>query len=235
MSVCLEHSAHARRLISAAAASVTAALVASLLSCGSSSPATDVAATPTCTSGAAPPRVAQGLLLTTIVGDGAQGPPLTWAVRYDQGAVVPSCYAPSAGNASALAVLDGAVVPAVGWLAMTADHVLWAFGNPSSGTRFDGMMTVPTDFTKIPSPEFYQRAPSFSYTVPDPYCAIATGVVAYPASYLGAFPLPAIQGGPLPVAVSRGAAVKDYWQYGRANPSTNAGCSGDMHAAFLNM
>src|SRR2546425_4881712 len=234
MSVCLEHSAHARRLISAAAASVTAALVASLLSCGSSSPATDVAATPTCRSGESPPSVAQGLLLTTIVGDGAQGYPLTSAVPYAPGAVVPYCYAPSAGNASALAVLDGAVVPAGGSIAMTADHVLWAFGNPSSGTRFDGMMTVPTDFTKIPYPEFYQRAPSFSYTVPDPYCAIATGVVAYPASYLGAFPLPAIQGAPLPAAVSRGAAVKDYWHYGLTDPSTNAGCSGDLHAAFLN-
>ncbi|PYP22817.1 MAG: hypothetical protein DMD53_01365 [Gemmatimonadetes bacterium] len=155
-------------------------------------------------------------------------------MRYDQGAVVPYCYAPSAGNASALAVLDGAVVPAGGSIAMTADHVLWAFGNPSSGTRFDGMMTVPTDFTKIPYPEFYQRAPSFSYTVPDPYCAIATGVVAYPASYVGAFPLPAIQGAPLPAALSRGAAVKDYWHYGLTDPSTNAGCSGDLHAAFLN-
>src|SRR3989449_3752907 len=234
MSVCLRHSAPAGRLISAAAASLTAALVASLLSCGSSNPPTNVAPTSTCRSGESPPSVAQGLLLTTMVGDGAQGTPLTSAVRYDQGAVVPYCYAPSAGNASALAVLDGAVVPAGGSIAMTADHVLWAFGNPSSGTRFDGMMTVPTDFTKIPYPEFYQRAPSFSYTVPDPYCAIATGVVAYPASYLGAFPLPAIQGAPLPAALSRGAAVKDYWHYGLTDPSTNAGCSGDLHAAFLN-
>src|SRR2546422_5616255 len=234
MSVCLRHSAHARRLISAAAASVTAALVASLLSCGSSNPPTNVAATPTCGSGESPPSVVQGLLLTTILGDGAQGSPLTSAVPYAPGAVVPYCYAPSAGNASALAVLDGSVVPASGSISMNADHVLWAFGNPSGGTRFDGMMTVPSDFTKIPYPEFYQRAPSFSYTVPDPYCAIATGVVAYPASYLGAFPLPAIQGGPLPVAVSRGAAVKDYWNFGRTNPSTHAGCSGDLHAAFLN-
>src|SRR3989442_15668928 len=111
MSVCLRHSAHARRLISAAAASLTAALVASLLSCGSSDPPTDVAATPTCWSGASPPRVAHGLLLTTIVGDGAQGTPLTSAARPDQGAVVPDWYAPSAGNASALAGLAAAVVP----------------------------------------------------------------------------------------------------------------------------
>ncbi len=173
-------------------------------------------------------------LLTTILGDGAQGSPLTSALSYAPGAVVPYCYTPSAGHASAMAVLDGSVVPASGSISMNADHVLWAFGNPSRGTPFNGMMTVPSDFTQIPYPEFYQRAPSFSYTVPDPYCATATAVVAYPASYLGEFPLPAIQGGPLPVAVSRGAAVKDYWQYGRTNPSTNAGCSGDMHAAFLN-
>src|SRR2546426_9613778 len=234
MSVCLRHVVHARRLISAAAASVTAALVASLLSCGSSNPPTNVAATPTCRSGESPPSVAQGLLLTTILGDGAQGTPLTSAVPYDQGAVVLYCYTPSAGNASAMAVLDGSVAPASGSISMNADHVLWVFGNPSSGIRFDGMMTVPSDFTKIPYPEFYQRAPSFSYTVPDPYCAIATGVVAYPTSYLGAFPLPAIQGAPLPAALSRGAAVKDYWNFGRTNPSTNAGCSGDIHAAFIN-
>src|SRR2546427_12979191 len=110
MSVCLEHSAHARRLISAAAASVTAALVASLLSCGASSPATDVAATPTCRSGQSPPSVAQGLLLTTIVGDGAQVTPLTSTVPYDQGPFVPSCYAPSACNAPALALLDSSGV-----------------------------------------------------------------------------------------------------------------------------
>src|SRR3989449_4882510 len=233
----------ARRLLSAAsviaaarllAASVTAALVASILSCGSGNSPTNVAPTSTCRSGESPPTVAQGLLLTTILGAGALGSPQTSTVSYAQGTVVPYCYAPSAGNASAMAVLDGSVVPASGSISMNADHVLWAFGNPSSGPRFDGMMTVPSDFTKIPYPEFYQRAPSFSYTVPDPYCAIATAVVAYPASYLGAFPLPAIQGGPLPVAVSRGAAVKDYWHYGLTNPSTNAGCSGDMHASFIN-
>src|SRR2546426_1525042 len=233
----------ARRLLSAAsviaaarllAASVTAALVASILSCGSGNSPTNVAPTSTCRSGESPPTVAQGLLLTTILGAGALGSPQTSTVSYAQGTIVPYCYAPSAGNASAMAVLDGSVVPASGSISMNADHVLWAFGNPSSGTRFDGMMTVPSDFTKIPYPEFYQRAPSFSYTVPDPYCAISTAVVAYPASYLGAFPLPAIQGAPLPAALSRGAAVKDYWHYGLTDPSTNAGCSGDMHAAFVN-
>lgn len=228
MSACLRHSSRAL------AVAVSASLVASILSCGSSSPPTNVAPTSTCRPGNSPPSVAQGLVLTTILGDGAQGSPLTSTVAYAPGAVVPYCYTPSAGNASALAGLDGAVAPASGSITMDADHVLWAFGNPSSGTRFNGMMTVPSDFTKIPYPEFYQRAPSFSYTVPDPYCAIATGVVAYPTSYLGAFPLPAIQGAPLPAAVSRGAAVKDYWHYGLTNPSTNAGCSGDLHAAFVN-
>lgn len=215
-------------------ASITGALVASILSCGSTNGPTNVAPTSTCRPGNSPLSVAQGLPLTTILGDGAEGGPQTSTVSYAQGAAVPYCYTPSAGYASAMAVLDGAVVPASGSIAMNADHVLWAFGNPSSGTPFDGVMTVPSDFTKIPYPDFYQRTPSFSYTVPAPYCAIATGVVAYPASYLGAFPLPAIQGAPLPAAVSRGAAVKDYWQYGLTNASTNAGCSGSLHAAFLN-
>ena len=195
---------------------------------------TPTAPAASCRPGNSPPSVAQGLQLTTILGEGAQGSPLNSTMAYAQGAVVPYCYTPSAGYASAMAVLDGSVVPASGSISMNADHVLWAFGNPSSGTRFDGMMTVPSDFTEIPYPEFYQRAPSLSYTVRDPYCAIASPVVAYPASYLGAFPLPAIQGAPLPTAVSRGAGVKDYWQYGLTNPSTNAGCSGDMHVAFVN-
>ena len=216
------------------AASLIAASVAAILSCDSGAAPTNVAPTLSCGSGDSPPSAAQGLVLTTILGDGARGHPLTSAVPYAPGVVVPYCYAPSAGYASAMAVLDGAVVPESGSISMNAVHLLWAFGNPSSGTRFDGMMTVPSDFTKIPYPEFYQRIPSFSYTVPDPYCAISTAVVAYPASYLGAFPLPAIQGGPLPAAVSRGAGVKDYWHYGLTNPSTNAGCSGDMHVAFAN-
>ena len=194
---------------------------------------TPTAPASTCRPGNSAPSVPQGLPLTTILGDGAEGSPQTSTVSYAQGAAVPYCYTPSIGFASAMAVLDGSVVPASGSISMNADHVLWAFGNPSSGTRFDGMMTVPSDFTKIPYPDFYQHAPSFSYTVPDPYCATATGVVAYPTSYLGAFPLPAIQGAPLPATVSRGAGVKDYWQYGLTNPSTNAGCSGDMHTAFV--
>jgi len=216
------------------AAALIATLVAAILSCGSGASPTNVAPTLSCGSGDALPSAAQGLVLTTILGDGARGHPLTSAVPYAPGVVVPYCYGPSAGYASAMAVLDGAVVPESGSISMNADHVLWAFGNPSNGTRFDGMTTVPADFTKIPYPEFYQHAPSFSYTVPDPYCATATAVVAYPSSYLGAFPLPAIQGAPLPVAMSRGAGVKDYWQYGLRNPSTNAGCSGDLHAALVN-
>src|SRR5256712_546053 len=146
MSVCSRHSAHGRRFIPAAsviattrflAASVIAALVAAILSCGSGAAPTNVAPMPSCASGDSPPNVAQGLLLTTILGDGARGHPLTSTIPYAPGAVVPYCYAPSAGYASA-------------------------------------------------------------------------------------------------VAVSRGAAVKDSWKYGLTNPSNNAGCSGDMHAAFLN-
>src|SRR3989442_15542943 len=126
MSVSLGHSARPPRLISAAAASVPATVVASLRSCGSSNPPTNVAPTPTCKSGDSPPPVAQGLLLTTILGDGAQGYPHTSAVQYAPGAVVPYCYTPSAGYASALAVLGSSVAPASGSISMNADHVLWA-------------------------------------------------------------------------------------------------------------
>src|SRR5207244_1922457 len=166
MSVCLRHSAPARLFIPAAsvigttrflAASVIAALVASILSCGSGASPTNVAPISTCGSGDSPAYAAQGLLLPTILGAGGRRHPLTSAIPYAQGAVVPYCYTPSASYASAMAVLDGAVVPESGSISMNANHVLWAFGNPSSGTRFDGMMTVPSDCTKIPSPDFSQH------------------------------------------------------------------------------
>src|SRR5207247_5709210 len=88
------------------AASVITALVAAILSCGSGASPTNVAPTPSCGSADSPPSAAQGLLLTTILGDGARGHPLTSAaVPYAPGVVVPYCYAPSAGYAAAMAVL----------------------------------------------------------------------------------------------------------------------------------
>jgi hypothetical protein len=174
-----------------------------------------------------------GYVLSAIVGEGVQGNLVTLTKQFDQGTQVPYAFTPRSGFTSAIVVIDGVVVPPSGTLTMNANHSLWAFGNPAQGTQFTGMMTVPADFTLIPYPQFYQQRPSFNFTVADPFCVVTCEVVAYPSSYLGSFPLPPVQGAPLPPSVRRGAGLKDYWQSGLTNPSSNQGCAGDMHEAFL--
>src|SRR3989449_9402749 len=146
MNVCLRHFAHARRLMPAAsviasgpvlATSVSAALLAAILSCGSGASPTNVAPMLSCGSGDFPPPVAQGLLLTAILGDGAQGYPLTSAVPYAPGAVVPYCYAPSSGNAASIAVLDCSPVPPSGCISLTADSVRHAAGHSATRSPFE--------------------------------------------------------------------------------------------------
>jgi hypothetical protein len=139
--------------------------------------------------------------------------------------------------ASALVVIDGNPAPASGTLAMNQDHVLWAFGLPASGTSFPGMMTIPSDVTQIPYPQFYTGQTGFSFTVPAPYCTVASTVIAYPASYLGTYPLPAIQGAPLATGILRGISDKDcYWSNNPSYSVTCNGCSGtDNHLAFQDM
>ena len=97
---------------------------------------------------------------------------------------------------------------------------------------FSNMVVLPTDVRKVSYPYDYVLTSPTTVTVDDPYCAITTDTVAFPADYLGAFPLPAIKGAPLPSHIRRGASVKDYWDFGRTNPPTNAGCSGDIKQAF---
>jgi hypothetical protein len=100
------------------------------------------------------------------------------------------------------------------------------------GQSFSNMLVVPTDVRKISYPYDFEQAVPATVTVSDPYCAIKTDTVAFPADYRGVFPLPTIKGAPLPANIRRGAAVKDYWNYGRTNPATNQGCQGDIKQAF---
>jgi FG-GAP-like repeat len=171
--------------------------------------------------------------LSSIVGEGVQGNLATSTEHFTQGTAVPYAFTPAPGYSSAIVVIDGVVAPASGTVTMNNNRWLWAFGNPEGGTQFSGMMTAPADFTRIPYPEFYQQRPSFDFSVVDPYCALTSDVVAYPSAYAGSFPLPPVHGAPLSPTVRRGAGVKDYWEFGLTNPSTNQGCSGDIHEAFL--
>ena len=69
--------------------------------------------------------------------------------------------------------------------------------------------------------------------VTDPYCATTADTISYPASYLGEFPFPKVVGAPFATGIKRGADVKDYWLSGIDDPSTNAGCGGSLHTAFI--
>ena len=81
---------------------------------------------------------------------------------------------------------------------------------------------MPTDVRPINYPTDYFNAKPATVTANDPYYAITTDTVAFPAEFLSVFALPAIKGAPLPSEIRRGAAVKDYWDFGRTNPPTNS-------------
>jgi hypothetical protein len=169
--------------------------------------------------------------LRVILGAGAKGNLKPGVKRYPSGTKVQFSFIPTAGHAAAMVVLDGRLVKPKGTVTMNGDHYLWAFGNPESGKTFENVMTAPADVTKIPYPEFYQKAPSFSFNVADPYCAITSDVIAYPNSYLGAFPMPPIAGAPLPPDILRGVTLRDFWDTG-GNPAQNIGCQGSYRSAF---
>ena len=117
---------------------------------------------------------------------------------------------------------------------VTAD---WTLANGVGGTTFSNMVTFPSDVTLNAYPQVYQNVAASTVTLPDPYCALTSTSVSYPASYLGAFPLPSVQGAPLPASVRRGAMTHDVGMSGigltDATQNWNFGCRGDMHTAVL--
>src|SRR5262245_2510591 len=64
-------------------------------------------------------------------------------------------------------------------------------------------ITVSTDPTQVKYPDDYLVTPGPAVAV-DPYCVIASNAVTFPASYVGAFPLPPITGAPAPASVELG-------------------------------
>lgn len=110
-------------------------------------------------------------------------------------------------------------------------------GNGGDGSTeevlFSEMTTVSSDVRLISYPDFYQAPPSGDVTVVDPYCALTSNEVSYPTSYLGEFSMPPITGAPLAPTILRGVQVKDYWASDLSNASSNIGCSGDLHTAFI--
>lgn len=70
---------------------------------------------------------------------------------------------------------------------------------------------VTTDLNKINYPDFYTQAKPVNTTVNNPYCLIEATETAYPSAYLGSYPLPQINGAPLPPGIKRIVGVKDIW------------------------
>lgn len=158
-------------------------------------------------------------VLTTIIGSGATGNLKAGNTNYAAGSRVRYSFAPAAGYASVVVVLDGAIVSAKGTVTMSTNHYLWAYGNPTSGTSFTNMMAAPTVPSQIPYPQFFQKQPATTVVLNDPYCTVGSGTIAYPTSYLGTHSMPTITGGPLPSSVSRGVGMKDYWGGYMTDPS----------------
>ena len=102
----------------------------------------------------------------------------------------------------------------------------------SAKKTFEDMLVVPADPSKITYPDFYQQAESTSMTISDPYCLINASETAYPATYLGAYPLPQIKGAPLPSEIKRVVAFQDTWiSHPLGNPNIN-NCLSFKNAIF---
>jgi len=171
-------------------------------------------------------------VLTTLISSDVAGSPAEGLSEHDSAAGVAFSFTPGTGAATVVVDVDGILQAAAnGVVPMDTNRILFAYGRPASGTDFDDMAVVPADPTVIPYPEFFEARAPVSARVADPYCGIVAPSIAYPAEYLGEFPLPAIDGAPLAAAVERGVMVKDYWAYSTANPTTNEGCSADWHDA----
>ncbi len=129
--------------------------------------------------------------------------------------------------------VDGQFGAASGSLALNADHWLFAFGQPATGTATPLMMAAPDDAASIPYPSFYTQSSAYTANLSAPECVQTAGTIVYPQSWLGAFPLPPITGAPLAANVRRGVELKDYWGCCLDNPNATTGCGGDLHSAFV--
>jgi hypothetical protein len=99
--------------------------------------------------------------------------------------------------------------------------------------------SVPTDLSQVSYPESYRTVTTDAADINTDPCNLSLSKINYPASWLGHYPLPAIQGAPLKTAIQRGVMLKDIGlQPGNPAfilqhaPGAPAGCAGDLHAAL---
>ncbi len=88
---------------------------------------------------------------TAMVGDGVTGAPDAGVSLISGDAGVSWSYSPSAGDSSAMVQVDGQFGAASGSLALNANHWLFAFGQPATGTATPLMMAAPDDAALIPA------------------------------------------------------------------------------------
>lgn len=108
----------------------------------------------------------------------------------------------------------------------------------SVGGAIDSI-SVPTDLSQVRYPESYsQRTAQAAQINRDP-CRLDIDHVTFPATWLGRYPLPPVQGAPLAPGVERGLTLKDIGLQpgnpafiGHGAPGAPQGCSGDLHAAL---
>jgi hypothetical protein len=99
--------------------------------------------------------------------------------------------------------------------------------------------SVPTDLAKVSYPSSYQTPTTSEAQINTDPCKLDIDYVTYPGSWLGRYPLPAIQDAPLKSDIQRGVMLKDVGlQPGNpafilpSAPGAPAGCTGDLHAAL---
>jgi len=98
--------------------------------------------------------------------------------------------------------------------------------------EFKDVLVVPTDMDKIIYPDFYRQVKPTDIITSDPYCFIEARETIYPATYLGAYPLPQIKGAPLQPEIKRVVAFMDTWiSHPLGNPNIN-NCLSFKNAIF---
>lgn len=90
--------------------------------------------------------------------------------------------------------------------------------------------SVPTDLDRVQYPDSYTRPTTRYADLSNDPCKLDYSMLSYPQSWVGSYPLPAIQGAPLHPAIGRGMFLKDIML--TDNPSFNPGCSGSLKAQF---
>lgn len=114
-------------------------------------------------------------------------------------------------------------------------RVDWDFAevqNPTFATSPQPFYSVPTDLSKIVYPTSYTSVTANSADIGVDPCQLNYSVIAYPQSWNGAYPLPAIKGAPMPQNFSGGMSLKDIMLPDNPTFNINKNCAGNLNSEF---